>query len=232
MPRMKTVPVVSGGLDSVTMLWKYLNDNHAIDTVLSFDYHQRHRKELDCLKSLLDDIGITHYVVKLGAILEFGGTDSALQFGGDVPDGHYAEDSMKQTIVPGRNLVMLSIAASFAQRSGADAVAIAVHGGDHFIYPDCRPAFIDAAADAIVASTEHSVILLAPFLHTSKAAIVGVGAAMDVPFERTWSCYKGGEVHCGTCGTCVERREAFQLAGIDDPTVYAATPPIPAAPAR
>ena len=139
-----------------------------------------------------------------------------------VPDGHYAEETMKITVVPNRNAIMLTIAFGLAAAQGAEAVAVAVHGGDHFIYPDCRPGFIDSfqvmqdhALDGYA-----NVRLQAPFVTISKADIVAEGARHGTPFADTWSCYKGGAHHCGRCGTCVERREAFHLAGVADPTVY------------
>ena len=149
-------------------------------------------------------------------------TGSALTDDLDVPDGHYAEETMRVTVVPNRNAIMLAVAFGVAAAQSADAVAIAVHGGDHFIYPDCRPGFIDAfqtmqdhALDGYA-----SVRLLAPYVNGSKADIVTDGAKHGTPFGDTWSCYKGGETHCGRCGTCVERREAFHLAGVADPTEY------------
>jgi 7-cyano-7-deazaguanine synthase len=148
---------------------------------------------------------------------------SALTDDLDVPDGHYAEETMKVTVVPNRNAIMLSIAFGVAAAQKVDAVAIAVHGGDHFIYPDCRPGFIDAFQTMQQHALEGyaDVRLLAPYLNGSKADIVSDGAKHGTPFAATWSCYKGGDLHCGRCGTCVERREAFELAGVEDPTAYA-----------
>jgi len=139
-----------------------------------------------------------------------------------VPDGHYAEDSMKATVVPNRNAIMLSIGYGIASAQGAELVATAVHGGDHFIYPDCRPGFIKAFESMQNFALEglSDISLYTPFLELSKADIVAEGAKLGVAFEDTWSCYKGGDIHCGRCGTCVERREAFDLAGVDDPTPY------------
>jgi 7-cyano-7-deazaguanine synthase len=141
----------------------------------------------------------------------------------DVPDGHYAEETMKVTVVPNRNAIMLAIAFGMAAAQGADAVAAAVHGGDHFIYPDCRPGFIDAFQTMENKALEGmgEVELYTPFVTKSKADIVTEGAKHTTPFAETWSCYKGGDLHCGRCGTCVERREAFHLAGVKDPTQYA-----------
>lgn len=222
------VPIISGGLDSITMLYQLHGAGMRIRHAVSFNYGQRHVRELDAARAICNELDIAHQVVALGKSTIFGGalTDPAVS----VPDGHYAEESMKETIVPGRNLIMLAIAAGIAEGLGADAVAIGVHAGDHFIYPDCRPLFINDARDAIEASTENKVTVLAPFLTLTKAQIAGLADETGVPIAKTWSCYKGGEIHCGTCGTCVERREAMMLAFVYDPTSYASTPPLPVAP--
>ncbi|SMX45219.1 7-cyano-7-deazaguanine synthase QueC [Actibacterium lipolyticum] len=218
---MKTLVVCSGGLDSVSLAHKVAAENQLVG-LISFNYGQRHAKELAsaeaCAKRLgvpFDLIDISH----LGAAL----SGSALTDEIDVPDGHYAEDTMKVTVVPNRNAIMLAIAFGIAAARDADAVATAVHGGDHFIYPDCRPEFIDAfqAMQDKALDGYANVRLYTPFVHQPKSAIVTAGAAHGTPFAETWSCYKGGEVHCGRCGTCVERREAFDLAGVEDPTTYA-----------
>lgn len=142
-----------------------------------------------------------------------------------VPDGHYTEDSMKATIVPNRNAIMLAIGCAAAYSSSAEVVALAVHAGDHFIYPDCRPDFIDAFERMERLAMEMPTLRIeTPFLRRTKADIVRTGADLGVPFEETWSCYKGGTSHCGTCGTCVERREAFAVAGVPDPTRYISAP--------
>ncbi|WP_120500913.1 7-cyano-7-deazaguanine synthase QueC [Roseovarius sp. EL26] len=218
---MKTIVICSGGLDSVSLAHKVAAE-HELCGLLSFDYGQRHSKEVgyaaDCAKRL----GVLHKVVDIRAIgAALNG--SALTDDIDVPDGHYAEETMKITIVPNRNAIMLAIGFGMAAAEKADAVAVAVHGGDHFIYPDCRPEFIDAfqvmqneALDGYA-----DVQLYAPYVNISKAQIVEDGAKHNTPFGDTWSCYKGGERHCGRCGTCVERREAFHLAGVEDPTDYA-----------
>ncbi|WP_273784633.1 7-cyano-7-deazaguanine synthase QueC [Brucella intermedia] len=217
---MKTLVVCSGGLDSVSLAYRIAAE-HQLTALLSFDYGQRHRKELDSAKACAERLGVSHQIIDIrtiGASL----TGSALTDDVDVPDGHYAEETMKITVVPNRNAIMLAIAFGVAAAQKADAVALAVHGGDHFIYPDCRPDFIDAfrtmqnhALDGYA-----DIKLLAPYVHVSKADIVIDGANYGTPFAATWSCYKGGEHHCGRCGTCVERREAFHLAGIEDPTLY------------
>ncbi len=217
---MKTIVICSGGLDSVSLAHKVAAEQD-LAGLLSFDYGQRHAKELDFARLCAERLGVTHRVVDLrgvGAAL----SGSALTDDVDVPDGHYAEETMKVTVVPNRNAIMLAVGFGMAAAEGADAVAVAVHGGDHFIYPDCRPGFIDAfqAMEARALEGVADVTLYAPFVNGSKADIVTEGARHGTPFAQTWSCYKGGEVHCGRCGTCVERREAFHLAGVADPTEY------------
>ncbi|MBI1273443.1 MAG: 7-cyano-7-deazaguanine synthase QueC [Alphaproteobacteria bacterium] len=218
---MKTIVICSGGLDSVSLAHRIAAQNE-LAGLLSYDYGQRHRKELDCAALCAARLNVPHQVMD---IREVGGslTGSALTSGADVPDGHYAEESMRITLVPNRNAIMLAIAFGVAMARGAEAVATAVHGGDHFIYPDCRAGFIDAFQIMQNHALEGyaDIKLLAPYLHGPKADIVKDGAAHGVPFAETWSCYKGGVVHCGRCGTCVERREAFDLAGVQDPTTYA-----------
>jgi 7-cyano-7-deazaguanine synthase len=158
-------------------------------------------------------------------------SSALLASGGAIPEGHYEEENMRQTVVPFRNGIMLSIAAGVAESIGADAVLIAAHAGDHAIYPDCREPFMQAMSDAIRLGTFAGVEVLRPFIALNKAQIAQRGAACGVDFAQTWSCYKGGDLHCGRCGTCVERREAFLLAGFNDPTIYADTPPLPPRPA-
>ena len=218
---MKTIVVCSGGLDSVSLAHIVAAEGH-LSRLLSFDYGQRHAKEIGYAKAAAERLGVPHHVIdmrQVGAAL----TGSALTDDIDVPEGHYAEDTMKLTIVPNRNAIMLTIAFGLAASLGDRLVATAVHGGDHFIYPDCRPSFTHAFDDMQQAALEGyaDVRLSTPFVNQSKADIVRQGAAHGTPFAETWSCYKGGEIHCGRCGTCVERREAFHLAGIADPTDYA-----------
>ncbi|MCF1482561.1 MULTISPECIES: 7-cyano-7-deazaguanine synthase QueC [Rhizobium/Agrobacterium group] len=217
---MKILVVCSGGLDSVSLADKMAAE-HELIGLISFDYGQRHKKELDFAALAAKRLGVPHQIIdmtNIGASL----TGSALTDDLDVPDGHYAEETMKITVVPNRNAIMLAIAFGVAAARKADAVALAVHGGDHFIYPDCRPGFIDAfqIMQAHALEGYADVKLLAPFVTVSKADIVTEGAKYGTPFDQTWSCYKGGARHCGRCGTCVERREAFHLAGVTDPTDY------------
>ncbi|MEM8774897.1 MAG: 7-cyano-7-deazaguanine synthase QueC [Pseudomonadota bacterium] len=217
---MDTLVICSGGLDSVSLAHKVAGEQ-ALRGLLSFDYGQRHVKELGFAKACADRLGVPHTVVDIsgvGAAL----SGSALTDDVEVPDGHYAEESMKITIVPNRNAIMLTIAFGMAAAQKVDAVAAAVHGGDHFIYPDCRPGFIDAFQTMQNHALEDvaQIELYTPFVNISKADIVTEGARHGTAFAETWSCYKGGETHCGRCGTCVERREAFFLAGVADPTEY------------
>ena len=219
---MQVVAVCSGGLDSVTLAHKVAAEA-ALDSLVSFDYGQRHRKELAFARDCAARLGVPHRIVDITDITRFL-KGSALTDAERVavPDGHYAEETMRITVVPNRNAIMLAIAFGIAAGNGADAVAAAFHSGDHFIYPDCRPGFVDAFAKMQAQALEGlwSVALQAPFVQMSKADIVRVGAGLGVPFGATWSCYQGGAIHCGRCGTCVERREAFHLAGVEDPTPY------------
>lgn len=218
---MKTIVICSGGLDSVTLAYKVAHEAE-LTRLVSFDYGQRHKKEVDYARLAAEKLGVPHDLVDLravGALL----SGSALTDDVDVPDGHYAEENMKITVVPNRNAIMLAVAFGIAAAQQADAAAAAVHGGDHFIYPDCRPAFTESfeAMQRQALDGYADVKLYTPFVTIPKADIVTEGTKHNVPFAETWSCYKGGEHHCGRCGTCVERREAFHLAGVEDPTVYA-----------
>jgi 7-cyano-7-deazaguanine synthase len=219
------VTTVSGGLDSVTLAHCLAAEGHDL-VCLSFDYGQRHAKELAFARACADRIGADHHVVDLRSVGELLTGSALTDRSVAVPEGHYTAASMAATVVPNRNAIMLSIAIGVATARRADAVATAVHAGDHAIYPDCRPAFIDAIEREARIGNEGFVIegfrVLAPFLDQTKDEIVRRGAAVGVPFAETWSCYAGGEAHCGRCGTCVERREAFELAGVADPTAYEA----------
>jgi 7-cyano-7-deazaguanine synthase len=219
--KVKTIVICSGGLDSVTLAHKVSREN-ILAGLVSFNYGQRHARELDFAKACADRLGVPHQLVdvsQFGALL----CGSALTDDIAVPDGHYAEETMKITVVPNRNAIMLAMAYGIAVARNADAVAAAFHGGDHYIYPDCRPGFVTAFAAMQSHALEGmaDIRLVTPFLEMRKADIVAEGANLGVPFAQTWSCYKGGDLHCGRCGTCVERREAFDLSGIVDPTRYA-----------
>jgi len=217
---MKTIVVCSGGLDSVTLAHKVAAENQLLGLV-SFLYGQRHKKEIDYAAQCADRLGTPHLKIDishLGPLL----SGSALTDAIPVPDGHYAEETMKLTVVPNRNAIMLTIAYGIGAARGAEAVATAVHGGDHFIYPDCRPGFLAAfqSMQDLALAGLAQIKLYTPFVTGTKADIVTAGHHLAVPFEATWSCYKGGAIHCGRCGTCVERMEAFALAEVADPTEY------------
>jgi 7-cyano-7-deazaguanine synthase len=217
----KTLVICSGGLDSVTLAHKVAAEQ-TLTRLVSFDYGQRHRKELASAQACAVRLGVPHDIIDISAVGRLL-TGSALTSGEPVPEGHYAEDTMRVTVVPNRNAIMLAIAFGVAAAGQAEAVAAAVHGGDHFIYPDCRPEFVKSFETMQRHALEGlaSITLYTPFVRQSKADIVREGARLGVPFAETWSCYQGDERHCGRCGTGVERREAFHLAGVADPTRYA-----------
>ncbi|MDA1044546.1 MAG: 7-cyano-7-deazaguanine synthase QueC [Verrucomicrobia bacterium] len=226
---MKIVVLLSGGIDSVTVLYDALQTHHIL-AALSFDYGAKHNaRELCEARWHCDQTETRHEIIALPFVEKLFASD-LLKSGGDVPDGHYESESMKQTVVPFRNAIMLSIATGFAESIGAQGVAIAAHGGDHAIYPDCRESFMAVMGEAMRSGTYANIQLLRPFINMNKMAIVQRGSILGVPFKRTWSCYRGGEIHCGTCGTCCERREAFILSGFTDPTVYQAEPALPRRP--
>jgi 7-cyano-7-deazaguanine synthase len=226
---MKVVVLCSGGMDSVTAL-HWARAHHDVAAVLSFDYGAKHNHmEIPFAVEHAARIGAPHRTIPLDFVGQLFASD-LLKSGGDVPEGHYADDNMKRTVVPFRNGIMLAASAGFAESAGAGGLVIAAHTGDHTIYPDCREDFMKAMGEAIKLGTYAGVELLRPFIALDKAGIAAEGAKLKVDFARTWSCYKGGAVHCGKCGTCVERREAFLRAGLVDPTKYESTPPLPDSP--
>lgn len=226
---MKVVVLCSGGMDSVTAL-HWAARAHTIVAAISFDYGAKHSaRELPMAAAQAAALGVRHEVAKLDFANQLF-SSALLQTGGEIPDGHYAAENMKQTVVPFRNAVFLSIACGFAESAGAEGLVIAAHGGDHAIYPDCREEFMAAMGESMRLGTYAEVKLLRPFIALTKGQITAEGARLGVDFARTWSCYKGGARHCGRCGTCVERREAFAQAGVPDPTDYEHLDPLPDAP--
>lgn len=216
---MKVALLFSGGLDSTTLLYELLEEGHQVLPV-SIHYGQRHWKELNASAFILQGLNIAPIRIELdvGRLLKGSSqTDKSV----NVPEGHYADESMKTTVVPNRNMMMLSIAGAIGIANDCSAVAYACHAGDHAIYPDCRPEFVNVMAEAFKLCHFDPVQLLTPYLLLKKSDIVRIGSEISVPYQLTWSCYKGGSYHCGKCGTCVERREAFVHAGVKDPTEYA-----------
>ncbi len=223
---MKVIVLCSGGMDSVTAL-HWARREHMVVATVSFDYGAKHNhRELPFAAEHARAAGIRHEVVTLDFVSRLF-SSALLRSGGEIPEGHYEAQSMTQTVVPFRNAIMLSMACGWAESVGAEGLVIAAHGGDHAIYPDCREDFMRAMGDAMRHGTYAGVKLLRPFIAMNKAEIAALGGRLGVDFARTWSCYKGGSRHCGKCGTCVERREAFLLAGLADPTDYEATGPLP-----
>ena len=209
--------LLSGGMDSVSLLYE---NYPSIALAVTFDYGSKHKgKEIECARYHCESMGIEHIIVPLSFMHEYF-KSSLLEGGEEIPDGHYAAENMKSTVVPFRNGIMLSICIGLAESRGLKKVFLANHAGDHYIYPDCRPDFIHAMNDAAYNGTFERIQIVTPFLNSTKADIACTGEIFGVDFTKTWSCYKGGDVHCGTCGTCVERKEAFKEAGITDPTIY------------
>ena len=210
-----SVIIVSGGLDSITLLY---DKAETIALAISFDYGQNHgKKELPYAEYHCQKLGIPHITIPLTFMHQYF-KSSLLEGAEAIPEGHYEEENMKSTVVPFRNGIMLAIATGIAESHELKRVYIANHGGDHTIYPDCRPEFIDAMDKATSAGTFVDVRVEAPYTNISKADIVRRGTALGIDYAKTWSCYKGSEIHCGKCGTCVERKEAFADAGVEDPT--------------
>lgn len=212
-----SVIVVSGGMDSITLLY---DKKEEIALAMTFDYGSKHNaREIAWAKVHCGRLGIRHIVIKLDFMQKYF-TSSLLEGGDEIPEGHYADENMKSTVVPFRNGIMLSVAAGIAESNGLKKILIANHGGDHTIYPDCRPEFIGAMDRAIANGTYEDVRIDAPYTNITKADIAKIGKRLGIDYSETWSCYKGGERHCGKCGTCIERKEAMALAGIDDRTEY------------
>ncbi|MCI6160519.1 MAG: 7-cyano-7-deazaguanine synthase QueC [Prevotellaceae bacterium] len=209
--------IVSGGMDSITMLYEY---KERIAVGISFDYGANHNaKEIPFARMHCERLGIRHISIDLGFVSDH--FKSSLLSGAEaIPEGHYSAENMKSTVVPFRNGIMLSIACGIAESQRLKYVMIANHGGDHVIYPDCRPSFISAMSAAISAGTFANLEILAPYTHLTKGEIALHGKEIGIDYAETWSCYKGSDKHCGKCGTCVERQEALAYAGIEDTTVY------------
>lgn len=216
----KTVIVLlSGGMDSVAALYE-AHRSHRVVGALSFHYGSKHNdRELPFARHHAEALGVPHQVIALDFIGQHFKSDLLLS-GGKIPTGAYRESTMKSTVVPFRNGIMLAVAGGFAESLGANGLVIAAHAGDHAVYPDCSEDFMSAMSVALTAGTYTRVEVLRPFITMTKGDIAARGNQLGVDFGRTWSCYEGGEVHCGVCSTCLERRGAFEEAGLADPTVY------------
>lgn len=216
---MKIIVSLSGGLDSAVLMYQLIAEGHEVKAI-SIDYGQRHHRELDAAANLCHIKGIEHRIANMLPIRPFLAGSSQTSDEIEVPKGHYEDESMKLTVVPNRNMILLAVATAWAVSLKYDAVAYAAHAGDHAIYPDCRPEFAEAMAKAMELCDYQPIKLLRPFVGMTKADIVLMGHRAKVPFAKTWSCYQGLEYHCGECGTCVERKEAFLKATVKDPTLY------------
>lgn len=217
----KTIVVLSGGLDSTTLLYKIVSESYDPRNVkaISFNYGQRHSKELEMAKETCKKLGVEHRIedlTNLKGLL----SGSALTDDIEVPEGHYADENMKATVVPNRNAIMANIAIGWAVALDFDRVALGVHAGDHAIYPDCRPVFIKALAVLAEVANYKAIEIYTPFLYFSKGQIISAGKQFNVDYSLSWTCYKGEQKACGKCGSCVERKEAFEVNGMEDPLIY------------
>lgn len=212
-----SVIIVSGGMDSVTMLYEFRDK---IALAISFDYGSNHnKKEIEYAKMHCKNLKIEHIVITLDFISKY--FESSLLNGADaIPEGHYQDENMKSTVVPFRNGIMLSIACGIAESRKLKYIMIANHSGDHAIYPDCREVFIQSMSMAMEKGTYDGIKIFAPYTNVDKTEIAKRGKNLGIDYSKTWSCYKGKEIHCGKCGTCVERKDALREAGIEDKTKY------------
>lgn len=211
----------SGGMDSTTLAAHYHHAGHTL-LLLSFDYGQRHTRELDAARTVAAHYQAEHHVIDLAAVGALMPGSALTDPRIPVPDGHYTADTMRATVVPNRNAIMTNIAAGIASARQAELVALGIHAGDHAIYPDCRPAFLTALRASVTCALDGfpTPRIEAPFIDHSKTDIARLAHQLGAPIHLSWSCYKGAALHCGTCGTCTERREAFTDAGLTDPTSY------------
>ena len=217
---MKAVLILSGGMDSTTLLYDLIRQGHEVHAV-TFDYNQRHRKEIASATAICKKLQVPQKVIDLPVLNDLA-PSCLTRDGWEVPEGNYADENMKQTVVPNRNMVFLSLAAAFAIGIRADQLFYGAHAGDHTIYPDCRPAFVSAMTTAFHLCDWSDLVLEVPYLYLTKGDIVRKGLTLGVDYSLTWTCYKGGEKACGVCGSCDERLAAFLDAGATDPLEYEA----------
>ncbi|XQW86697.1 7-cyano-7-deazaguanine synthase QueC [Thalassotalea piscium] len=214
----KVVVIFSGGMDSFTVLNRALKDGKEV-FALSFDYGQRHVKELVCASKVCEQLNVKHKVIDISAINQLL-AGSSLTDNIDIPEGHYEAENMKSTIVPNRNMILLSLAVAYAVSVGASQVYYGAHSGDHAIYPDCRPEFVMKMNDVCQIANYDAVEIFSPYLNVSKTAILTDGLSMGLDYSNTWTCYNGREKACGKCGACQERLEAFRDNNAVDPIDY------------
>jgi len=215
---MNSTLILSGGMDSVTLAYHLKAKKHNIHAI-TFDYNQRHKKEIESAKKIAQNLDIQHTILdisNIGSMLK----GSSLTDDIATPHGHYTADTMKLTVVPNRNAIMLSIAYGIAVSEKSDMVATAVHAGDHFIYPDCREGFIKSLESNLQLGNDSIIGIYTPYVNYSKGDIAIEGNKLSVPYQDTWTCYEGGDKHCGKCGACIERKEAFEFANVKDVTEY------------
>lgn len=217
------VLVVSGGMDSATLA-HVVKENYGKPYLITFDYGQRHKKEIEYAQLLAKNIDAPHKIIDISGISSVLGGSALTDNSIAVPDGHYEEETMAVTVVPNRNAIMLTVAYALAVSLNVPMVGAAMHAGDHAIYPDCRPEFVERfdfmQRCAVQGHGNPDLRLWTPFINKSKADIAEIGRQLGIDYSQTWSCYKGYQFHCGTCGTCVERKEAFELIDMEDPTKY------------
>ena len=214
----KAIVVYSGGMDSYTILHKVLCDGYEVKA-LTFDYGQKHKKEINYAKRVCEGLNISHKVVDITAVNQLI-AGSALTSSIGVPEGHYTDRNMKSTVVPNRNMILLSLAVGYAVSMNASKVFYGAHSGDHEIYPDCRPEFVKKMNSVCAVANYEAVEIVTPYLALSKVCILKEGLKMGLNYADTWTCYNGREEACGKCGSCVERLEAFEINQVLDPLVY------------
>lgn len=215
----KVVVIYSGGMDSFTVLHRAINEDYEV-YALSFNYGQRHDKELVYAAKVCEELGVNHLITDITQINQLLQGSSLTSDDIEVAEGHYTAENMKSTIVPNRNMILLSLAVGYAVSIEAEKVFYGAHGGDHTIYPDCRPEFVMAMNDVTKIANFEPVEIVSPFLNDDKIKILNYGLALGLDYGKTWTCYNGREKACGKCGSCVERLEAFEANGVADPLLY------------
>ncbi|MDT0605284.1 7-cyano-7-deazaguanine synthase QueC [Thalassotalea castellviae] len=214
----KVIVIYSGGMDSFTVLNRAIKDDKEV-YALSFDYGQRHVKELQCASDVCEKLNIPHKVIDITTINQLL-AGSSLTDEIDIPEGHYEAETMKSTVVPNRNMILLSLAVGYAVSVGAAQVYYGAHSGDHAIYPDCRPEFVEKMNDVCQIANYEAVEIFSPYLTVTKSDILTDGLKMALDYSQTWTCYNGREKACGKCGACQERLEAFHDNNVEDPLAY------------